>query len=155
VTESAPSGPSAGDDERGLGKGARVAILVVVLGGLMVVGLIVSARRRDDFDHTMTRVQVEAKAAGDAIDMAAFRSAWAQQLASGEEQVGSSPAAALVPELPGAHAELYAVTANGVVIDYQIDRGGQQGCVRLVHSVDGTEVHSARHVCAGAFPNTS
>ena len=129
-----------------------MAILVVALGGLLVVGLIVSARRRDDFDHTMTRVQVEAKAAGDSVDMGAFRSAWVEQIVGGEAQVGSSPAAGLVPELVGAHAELYAVTPTGVVIDYQVDRGGQQGCVRLIRSTEGTEVRSARHVCRGAFP---
>jgi hypothetical protein len=77
-----------------------VAILVVVLGGLLVVGLIVSARRRDDHDHTMTRVQVEAKA-GDEVDMGAFRSAQVEQVGAGEAQVGSSPAAGLVPELRG------------------------------------------------------
>ena len=74
----AASTPTGGDSERGLSKRARVVILVVVLGGLLLVGMIVSARRRDDYDHKKTRVQIAAQAAGDTIDVDAFRTAWVE-----------------------------------------------------------------------------
>jgi len=144
-----PGGP---DANRGLSKRARGTILVVVLGGLMLVGVLVGQRRRDDYDHTMTRVQVAAQAAGDTIDIGAFQSAWAQEQVgegSGDE---ARPAAALVPKLAGADVASYTFTGGpSVVVDYQIDAGGQQGCVRMVRTPDGTTVQRADSVCARAF----
>jgi hypothetical protein len=123
---------------------------VVVLGGLMVVGVLVGQRRRDDYDHTMTRVQVAAQAAGDTIDIGAFQYAWSQEQV--DAGAGARPAEALVPKLAGADIASYSLTGGpAVVVDYQIDEGGQQGCVRLVRTADGTTVRRADRVCAGAF----
>lgn len=154
VTVEPASPPTGGDSERGLSRRARVVVLVVVLGGLLLVGMFVSARRRADYDHAKSRVQIEAQAAGDRIDVDAFRSAWAKELTgewSGDEE---RPARALIPEVPGADLSTYFVTENPtqVVIDIQFDAGGQDGCVRIDRSAEGTSVLAHDDVCVKAFP---
>jgi len=150
------SPPTGGESERGLSKRARVAILVVVLGGLLVVGMIVSARRRDDYDHKKVRVQLEAQAAGATIDVDAFRAAWAKELTgewAGDEQ---RPARGMIPDVPGAEVVNYTVPAQpnpaDVIVDYQFSAGGQDGCVRVVVSAEGANATSADDVCVTAFP---
>jgi hypothetical protein len=148
-----PEGSPAGGPARrsGLGKPARVAILVVSLGGLLLLGLVVSNRNREAYNQAMTRAQVEAQAAGDSIDVATFWNAWARETTgqwSGDE---ARPARALVPELDGAELVSYTAGPTQVVIDYQIEAGGQEGCVRLTRTVDGTRVIIANDVCVKSF----
>jgi hypothetical protein len=144
--------PGSNPSDRGLSKRARVVILVVVLGGLLLVGMIVSARRRDDFDQKRTRVQIEAQAAGDTIDVEAFRAAYAKEQTGDEDR----PARALVPDVAGAELSTYFVITveapTQVIIDYQFEAGGQDGCVRINRSAEGTRVLAHDEVCPRAFP---
>ncbi|MGZ4706035.1 MAG: hypothetical protein ACXWCM_14325 [Acidimicrobiales bacterium] len=151
VEPSPPPDPSA--PGRGLSRRARGAIIVVVLGGLLLVGAIVSSRRRDDYDHAMTRVQVEAGATGTTIDLDAFKSAWAQQQVSQETSLTDGPLAGMIPELDGAKAVNVDMiwTPPQAIIDYQVEAGGQDGCVRAIHSASGTTVRVAHDVCAKSF----
>ncbi len=122
----------------------------------MVVGMIVSARRRDDFDHTRTRVQVEAQAAGATIDVDAFRAAWARELTEQWAEGEDRPARAMIPDVAGAKVANYTVPASPnpseAIIDYQFSAGGQDGCVRVVLSTDGATTTEADDVCVTAFP---
>ncbi len=152
-----PASPPTGDNSsRGLSKRSRVVILVVVLGGLLLVGMFVSARRRDDFDHKKTRVQLEAQSAGESIDVEAFRAAWAKELTGEWAGDEDRPARALIPDVPGAELSTYfVVTAPNptqVIIDYQFEAGGQDGCVRINRSAEGARVLAHDDVCVKAFP---
>jgi len=153
--EGASDRPGRPDPRPGLSKRSRVVILVVVLGSLALLGLVVGNRNRDAYDHTMTRVQVEAKAEGDVMDLEAFKAAWAQQLVDEGNSTGDEkgPASALVPEIPGAGSPSFTVSLVPVqvIVDYPVDQGGQQGCVRLVRTADGTTVLTENTVCAHAF----
>ena len=119
----------------------------------MVVGLVVSNRRRDDYAHAMTRVQLEAQAAGDTIDVSAFRAAWAQELVSDGTGPVGEPAAALVPKVDGAEAVNYRALDQPpqVVIDYQFSAGGQDGCVRVVRDASGTSTSTGHDICVRSF----
>ena len=131
---------------------ARVAVVVAVVIGLATLGLVVGQRNRDAFDGTATRVQAQARAAGDGVDLVAFQAAWNAQT------TGATPGAAdaLVPRMDGAEVARYVLVADPpeLVVDYQIDEGGQQACIRLVRSNRDTQVEMERHPCRGAFVET-
>jgi hypothetical protein len=128
---------------------ARVALVVAVVVGLATLGLVVGQHNRDDFDGTAARVTAQAMVAGDAVDLQAFHAAWNAQ------QSGATPGAAdaLVPRVDDAELARYALVVEPLqlVVDYQVDAGGQQGCIRLVRSAGESRVVMERHPCKGAF----
>jgi hypothetical protein len=126
-----------------------VALVVAVVVGLATLGLVVGQRNRDAFDGTVARVEAQAMVAGDAVDLQAFHAAWNAQ------QSGATPGAAdaLVPLVDDAEVTRYALVVDPLqlVVDYQVDEGGQQGCIRLVRSAGESHVVMERHTCKGAF----
>lgn len=130
------------DGSRGLAKRGRLAVIIAVVVVAMAVAFVVQRRRVDDFEHTLTRAQVSARAAGDSIDLTTFPARWAA------DPLGERDA--VVPPIEG--TRVANVTASSspprVVVDYEIVQGGQTACVRVTRTPSGTEVTDAEVACA-------
>jgi hypothetical protein len=139
--------PSEGVVDR-RGRRVRLGVIVAVVVAVMAVAAVVQNRRVDDFEHTITRVQVEGRGVGDAIDPLTFRQAWAERV-SGGAAGGAGGVLALAPHLDGADVVNVDVSGDPLVvkIDYQVSGAGGQACVRVARSAAGTDVTEAEVDC--------
>jgi hypothetical protein len=117
----------------------------VIIGAVVVVAAVVAAvvqhRRIDEYQQSITRVQVEANRVGEALDLSTFPGAWAS--------ASAGQGSGVVPQIAGARVSSVTVSTNPptVVIDYEISQSGEQACVRLTRTAGGTEITEAEVAC--------
>ncbi len=104
---------------------------------MAVVAAVIQHRRVDRFQHTITRVQLEAQSTGEGMDLAAILAA------SDADRVG------LAPHIDGARVASVTTTPESptAVIDYEISQSGEHACVRVTRSAGDTEVTEAEVAC--------
>src|SRR4051794_3841108 len=127
------------------------AVGLAVIGAVIVVflvgGLVLRRHEGDEYQQTMTRVQLEAQAAGEAIEPATYLAAWVAQggyVPPGDDTV--------TPHLAGAQVDSTFVAAQPPTFDvaYLVEQGGRSGCVRLSRTESGTTVTTHDGPCTAA-----
>ena len=118
-----------------------MGLLVAVLVG----GLVLQRRDADSYADALTRVQLEAQAAGDAIDPPTYVAAWT---ANGGDHAAAMDT--LVPQLAGARVfdSVVIPQSFAITVWYVVNRGIREGCVIMNRSEAGTHITAVNRSCS-------